>query len=111
MPQAKYNKVKAELHIREGKGAPDPLQDYLIGACASWELDIWQKLHNAMKAAVTKCLSTVEGRNFAITSLAAEIADSFCELLSLDRQLEILGQNIILQNKALAIIRLLKEGT
>jgi len=90
---------------------PEPLPDYQISAVATWEIDIWQKLHNAKKAAVSRYLATVEGRNFVITSLVAEIANSYYELLALDNQQEILQQNIELQTNALRIVKLQKEAT
>ncbi len=74
-------------------------------------MDIWQKLHNAKKSAVSRYLSTVEGRNFAITNLVAEIANSYYELLALDNQLIIVNQNIALQSHALEIVKLQKEAT
>lgn len=103
--------TEEEIDVRPGSGTPDPLQDYYIAAYASWEADIWHKLHNAKKAAVSRYLSTVEGRNFIITNLVAEIAGSYYELLALDKQLDILGKNIGLQQNALNIVRVEKEAT
>lgn len=99
------------LEIRPGKETPEPLPDYLVGAYATWEVDIWNKLHNAKKAAVTRYLSTVEGRNFMVTNLIAEIANSYYELLALDNQLDIVKKNIEIQNNALEIVKLQKEST
>jgi multidrug efflux system outer membrane protein len=103
--------MEATTEIKPGKEMPDPLPDFLIGAYASWELDIWHKLRNAKKAAVARYLSTVEGRKFVITNLIAEIANSYYELLALDNQLEIVRQNIQIQNNALEIVKLQKEAT
>ena len=97
--------------IKPGVPVPDALQDYVIGAYANWELDIWKKLRNARKAAITRYLSSVEGRNFALTNLVAEVADSYYELLALDNQLEIVKQNIELQKNALEIVKVQKEAT
>jgi len=87
----------ASTEIKPGKEVPDPLTDFTAAAYASWEVDIWQKLHNAKKAAVTRYLSTIEGENFLLTNLIAEIANSYYELLALDTQLEIVMHNIELQ--------------
>src|SRR6187549_2467146 len=54
----------ATTEIKPGKEMPDPLGDFTVAAFASWEVDIWKKLHNAKKAAVTRYLATIEGRNF-----------------------------------------------
>ena len=100
---------EATTDIKPGKETPDPLPDYLIGAFANWELDIWKKLRNAKKAAVSRYLASAEGRNFAITNLIAEIANSYYELLALDNELAIIKQNIELQTNALEIVRLQKQ--
>lgn len=100
----------ATTDIKPGVETPEPLQDYAIGAYATWELDIWNKLHNAKKAAVSRYLSTVEGKNFMTTNLIAEIANSYYELLALDSQLDIIQKNIIIQDNALQIVKLQKES-
>lgn len=100
----------ATTEIKPGKEMPDPLPDYLLGVYANWEVDIWHKLRNAKKAAVERYLSSVEGRNFVITNLIAEIANSYYELLALDNQLAIVKRNIDIQTNALEIVKLQKEA-
>ncbi|MCD8742113.1 efflux transporter outer membrane subunit [Mucilaginibacter roseus] len=101
---------EATTEIMPGKEMPDPLPDYLVAAYATWEVDIWHKLRNAKKAAVSRYLASVEGRNFMVTHLITEIADSYYELLALDNQLSIVKQNIAIQQNALKIVRLQKEA-
>lgn len=111
--KARYTSLgasEATTDIKPGREMPEPLQDYLVGAYASWEVDIWGKLHNAKKAAVSRYLSTMEGKNFVITNLIAEIANSYYELLALDNQLDIVKQNIDIQTNALKIVRIQKEA-
>ncbi|RYD83385.1 MAG: TolC family protein [Sphingobacteriales bacterium] len=100
----------ATTDISPGVEMPDPLGDLMIGAYAKWEVDIWGKLHNARKAAVNRYLSTLEGRNFVLTNLVAEVADSYYELLALDNQLAIIRQYITIQKNALEIVKLQKES-
>jgi multidrug efflux system outer membrane protein len=101
---------EANIDIKPGKETPEPLGDMLIGAYANWEVDIWKKLRNAKKASVNRYLATIEGKNFVITNLIAEIANSYYELLALDNQLEIVQKNIDIQNNALKIVRVQKES-
>ncbi len=101
----------ANTEIKPGEEFPEPLPDFMIGAYATWEIDVWGKLHNAKKAAVSRYLSTVEGKNFMVTNLVAEIANSYYELLALDNELEIVNRNIELQKNAYEIIKLQKEAT
>src|SRR6187402_3282161 len=100
----------AGTEITPGMEVPDPLTDLTLAAYANWEVDVWKKLRNSKKAAVSRYLSTVEGKNFVITNLIAEVADAYYELLSLDSQLEIVRQNIQLQNNALDIVKIQKEA-
>lgn len=102
--------TESNLEIKPGKENPEPLPDYRIGAYASWEADIWGKLHNAKRAAVSRYLSSVEGKNFVVTNLIAEVANSYYELLALDNQLAIVKQNIEIQTNALEIVKLQKES-
>ncbi len=100
----------ASTDITPGTEVPEPLTDIFLGFRASWEADIWGKLHNAKKAAVIRYLKSVEGKNFIVTNLIAEIANSYYELLSLDNQLDIIHQAIDLQKNQLEILKVQKEA-
>ena len=102
--------LEANNNIKPGKAFPEPLPDFMIGAIATWEVDIWRKLRNAKKSAYMKYLSSVEGKNFMVTNLVAEIASSYYELLALDTELDIVRQNIDIQNNALNIVKLQKQA-
>lgn len=98
------------INIQPDRRTPTPLANYQLGAYASWEVDIWHKLRNARKSAAARYLASVEGRNFTVTNLIAEIANSYYELLALDNQLVIIKQNIEIQENALRIVRQEKEN-
>ncbi len=97
-------------NITPGKTVPVNLPSYMLGASASWEVDIWKKLRNAKKSAIQTFLATTEGKNFMVTHLVAEIASSYYELMALDNQLVILQRNILIQQNALAMVKLEKEA-
>lgn len=101
----------ASTEIVDGKEVPDPLTDITAALYANWELDIWKKLRTAKQAAVLRYLSSVEGKNFLVTNVVAEIASSYYELQALDNQLAIVRQNIALQNNALDIVKVQKEAS
>ncbi len=100
----------AQAEMLPGKEIPETLPDFMAGAYATWELDIWHKLRNAKKAAVARYLSSIEGKNFMVTNLVAEIASAYYELLALDNELDILESNIEIQKNALQIVKLQKEA-
>lgn len=100
----------ASTEIMPGKEMPDPLGDFTVAAVANWEVDIWKKLRNSKKAAVSRYLASQEGKNFVMTNLIAEVANSYYELLALDNQLEIVRQNIGIQENGLEIVKIQKEA-
>lgn len=102
--------VESNLEIDEGKEFPEPLSDLMVGAYANWEVDIWKKLRNAKKSAMMRYLSSVEGKNFMVTNLIAEIANSYYELLALDNELDNVQKNIQILNDALKIVKLQKDA-
>ena len=100
----------ASADITPGQGVPEALTDFTLAAYANWEVDIWKKLRNSKKAAISRYLSTIEGKNFEVTNLITEVANSYYELLALDSQLAIIRQNITLQNNALEIVKIQKQA-
>lgn len=102
--------VEQNLPVEGNTAFPDPLPNMGLGLYANWELDIWHKLRDAKDAAVAEYLASVEGKNFMVTNLIAEIANSYYELLALDNQLRIVQQNIEIQSNALNIVKLQKQA-
>jgi len=100
----------ASTDITPGKEVPEVLTDMSLGITTTWEADVWGKLRSAKKAAFAKFLGSIEARNFAITNLVAEIANSYYELLSLDNQLEIVQRSIELQKNQLEILKVQKQA-
>lgn len=98
-----------DLKANPDKG-PKHIGEFMLGATASWELDVWKKLRTAKKSAVLKYLSTIEGRNFMVTNIIAEISTSYYELLALDNLLDMVQQNIEIQKNALKVVHFQKEA-
>lgn len=105
-----HGAMEATTELTPGEELPEVVPDMMLGAYARWEIDIWGKLRNAKKAAAKRYLATAEGKNFLVTNMVAEIANSYYELQALDRRLEILDQNIEIQSNALKIVKLQKEN-
>ncbi|MFN4083945.1 MAG: TolC family protein [Bacteroidia bacterium] len=102
--------VEKSLEPNTDLALPRPLKDFATSANATWEIDIWEKLRNAKKAAVKKYLASMESKNFLITNLIAEIAYSYYELIAYDNLLEIIEKNIQIQSNALKVVMQEKES-
>ncbi|MDP8567827.1 TolC family protein [Methylophilus aquaticus] len=101
--------VEENLDIKDGRSNPRFLGNYQFGLVASWELDVWKKLRNATKVAVMEYMATIEGKNFLVTNLVAEVAHAYYELIALDNELQTLDQNIAIQQNALSVVKELQQ--
>jgi len=100
----------ASADITPGTRVPDALTNITAAVYTNWEVDVWKKLHNAKKGAIVRYLATVEGKNFLITNLIAEVSNSYYELLAYDNQLTVVKQSVAIQKNALEIIKIQKEA-
>ncbi|WP_461078045.1 TolC family protein [Spirosoma flavus] len=89
---------------------PNPTPDFFLGLRSSWEIDIWGKLRNRRRAAYTRLLASQEGRNLIATALTADVARLYYSLLALDEELEIIGENVQLQQKAVELVEVQKAA-
>jgi len=93
----------------EGIALPNPIQNYYLGLTSVWELDVWGKLRNQRKSAVSNFLASIDGKNFVLSNLVADVAISYNDLIALDNELEIIRHTIKKQEEALAVIKMHKE--
>ncbi|OQW77477.1 MAG: RND transporter [Proteobacteria bacterium ST_bin11] len=100
----------ASTEIRPGQIVPENLTDIYLGLQSSWEIDVWGRLENQRKSAVSNYLASIEATNFVISNLVADVAIYYNELLALDHELDIVRQTIQKQQEALEIIKLQKEA-
>lgn len=100
----------AETTFPTGQTIPENLPDMYVGLLSTWEIDVWGKLHDQRRSAVAGYLSSIEGTNFVISSLVADVAIHYSALLALDNKLDVIQQTILNQEQALEVIKLQKEA-
>ncbi|RYD56241.1 MAG: TolC family protein [Sphingobacteriales bacterium] len=83
---------------------------YYLGLRSSWEIDLWGKLRNQKHAAYMRLLGAEQGRNLVVTSLVAEVASRYYDLVALDEELGILQKNMSLQDSAVRVAEVQKEA-
>ncbi len=93
-----------------GDTIPTHLPDFFIGLTTTWEADIWGKLKNLRKSAVTNYLASIEGKNFVVSNLIADITSSYYSLLALDHELDIIKETIKKQEQSLEVVLSMKES-
>ena len=76
---------------------------FAAGFGASWELDLWGKLRNAKEAALYQMLGTEEAQRGVRLSVAAQTANAYFLLRSLDLQMETAQRTVKTREDALKI--------
>ena len=83
---------------------------YQLGLSTSWEADIWGKLSSAKRGAFAGLLQTEAAKRVVQTELIAEIANTYYNLLALDKELEITTQTLQNRIKDVETMKSLKEA-
>ncbi len=96
--------------IVPGKLIPIDLPDLYIALQATWEVDIWGRLRNQRKAAVSRMLASQEGAHRVMTNVVADVAVAYYELVALDNELAILRETVVRQEEALNVIERQKDA-
>jgi len=93
------------------EGAP---QQRTFGSVAinlvSFEADIWGRLRRATEAARADLLASDETRKSVITTVIAEVASAYFNLLELDVELEIAKRTLAAREDSLRLIRVRAQG-
>lgn len=84
--------------------------EYRLGLATSWELDIWGKLNKQSKAKYAQYLNSIEGKNLVQSNLVSAVATMYYTLLSLDEQLKISKEAILLLNETVETMQSMKEA-
>ena len=100
-------------HIRNSKSSKIPQRDvdnFGLGVNASYEPDIWGKIHSQDKAFVAAYLQTVEAHNAVKSRLIASIATLYYQLMAVDNQVAIAKQSILSRDSSLQTTKALMQS-
>jgi multidrug efflux system outer membrane protein len=76
-----------------------------VGLSAGWEIDFWGKYRRATEAARAALLSVEWARRSVITTLVADLANSYFQLRELDLELEISQRTLASRQESLQLIQ------
>ena len=88
----------------------DHLEDYSVQVNASWQVDVWGKLRRQKEAALDQYLQSYEAARTIQTTLVADVAEAYYNLLMLDAQLGIARRNLALGDSILQMTQLQKTS-
>jgi multidrug efflux system outer membrane protein len=84
--------------------------EMFLGARSIWEVDLFGKLKNQKVAAHLQMMAAEKSVQLFQTALVAEISTLYYDLISLDKELEVILKNIELQTAATEIVEVQKIG-
>lgn len=97
--------------LEKDKHIPDPYRNFNLGLNFQWEADIWGKLTDKKRSAVSRWMKSVEAMRLARTLLISEVATQYFELIGLDKQHYVLKEAIQTARNAYNLTNeLMKEG-
>jgi multidrug efflux system outer membrane protein len=79
-------------------------------AVPTWEIDLWGRVRSATEASRRDLLATEDTRRALHTSIVAQVASGYLELLSLDAQLAASRRTAAARREALRLIELRYKG-
>ena len=86
------------------------IEDYNAAIGLSWEADIWGKIRSRKQGALAEYLQSEEAKKGLQTTLVANVAKGYYNLLMLDAQLAIAQKNLALSDSTLFVINLQYEA-
>ncbi|MFY0482889.1 TolC family protein [Flavobacterium sp. PLA-1-15] len=86
------------------------INDFNAAAGLSWEADIWGKMKGQKKEALAKYLQSGEAKKALQTTIVANVAKGYYNLLMMDAQLAIAKKNLTLNDSTLFVINLQFEA-
>lgn len=80
-------------------GLDNVFHNWQLGFGASWELDIWGRYRRGIESADAQILATVADYDDVLVSLIAEVATNYVLLRSLEEQLVVTQNNVVIQQR------------
>jgi NodT family efflux transporter outer membrane factor (OMF) lipoprotein len=84
----------------------NPLGDFWrasLGVQIEWELDFWGKFRRGVESADAAYLASIASYDDVLVTLLGDVATTYIGIRTLQRQIELAHENVVRQQKALAI--------
>lgn len=107
---ASFTRTKNSRNSQFGSFFTRPLEQYELSGALSWEADVWGKIRSNKRAAGASYLQSVAAHQAVKTDLVAAIANTYYQLMALDKQREIAEQTLEARKSSLETTVALKEA-
>lgn len=90
--------------MERNRGLAGDANNYPLPLQFSWEIDVWGKIRKAKQAARSEYLRTTEARHAILSSVVANVATTYYDVLLLNKQVEIVERSIALNDTILTML-------
>ncbi len=94
----------------QGNGDAQTYNDFSVGAAIDYELDLWGRIRNSVKAAKADAQASAADLAAARLSLQAAVADAYARLRGLDAQADLLHRSVEAFERAYQLTDTRHEG-
>jgi multidrug efflux system outer membrane protein len=91
-------------------GTPQTYNDFTIGGTLDYELDLWGRIRNTVKAARAEATASGSDLASARLSLQAAVADAYVRLRGLDAEADLLNRTVAAFDRAYQLTRTRHNG-
>lgn len=94
----------------QGNGSAVTYNDYVVGASLDYEIDLWGRIRNSVKAAGAEAQASEQDLASARLSLQAAVADAYARLRGFDAQAALLRQSVVAFDRAYGLTATRHKG-
>ncbi|HEY4352047.1 MAG TPA: efflux transporter outer membrane subunit [Paraburkholderia sp.] len=89
-----FSRARSSRNIEFRSTAGKTLNDYSIGADATWEPDLWGRISRGVEGAKANAQASAADEQSVLLSMQAELATDYFELRGIDREQQLLDDTI-----------------
>ncbi len=102
----RFSQKSFPVNALPGSSSIDPQQDfYRTSLDLSFELDLWGRLRRSTEAARADLLASVENQATVLTTLIGDVAQTYFDLLELDREADVDRRTLESRRASLDLVR------
>ncbi|MEM5438029.1 efflux transporter outer membrane subunit [Paraburkholderia diazotrophica] len=98
-----YSRARSSENVKFKSSAGRTLDDWIVGADATWEPDLWGRVSRSVEGAKASAQASAADAQSALLSMQAELATDYFELRGIDRERQLLDDAISAYKEAVEL--------
>lgn len=98
-----YSRARSSENVKFKSTAGKTLNDWIVGADATWEPDLWGRVSRSVEGARANAQASAADAQSALLSMQAELATDYFELRGIDRERQLLDDTIAAYKEAVEL--------